>query len=121
MPFEESFFEVLRALQHNPNINQRALATRLGMSLGKTNYCLKALISKGLVKVQNFRNSDNKTAYAYLLTSAGIAEKAALTTHFLKAKISEYEALNSEIQQLKDELALEHHHAANSLRPYAQN
>jgi EPS-associated MarR family transcriptional regulator len=104
MSTEESHLQVLRLLQTNPRVNQRGLADALGISLGKTNYCLKALMSKGLIKVQNFRSSDNKLAYAYLLTPAGIAEKANLTARFLKRKVSEYEALNQEIQQLKREL-----------------
>jgi EPS-associated MarR family transcriptional regulator len=104
MSTEESYLQVLRLLQTNPRVNQRGLADALGISLGKTNYCLKALMSKGLIKVQNFRSSDNKLAYAYLLTPAGIAEKANLTSRFLKRKVSEYEALNREIQQLKREL-----------------
>lgn len=104
MPTEESYLQVLRLLQRNPRVNQRGLADALGISLGKTNYCLKALMSKGLIKVQNFRNSDNKLAYAYLLTPAGIVEKANLTARFLKRKVSEYDALSSEIQQLRKEL-----------------
>lgn len=104
MSTEESYLQVLRLLQTNPRVNQRGLADALGISLGKTNYCLKALLNKGLIKVQNFRSSDNKLAYAYLLTPAGIAEKANLTARFLKRKVSEYEALNHEIQQLRQEL-----------------
>lgn len=104
MSTEESYLHVLRLLQTNPRVNQRGLADALGISLGKTNYCLKALMSKGLIKVQNFRNSDNKLAYAYLLTPAGIVEKANLTARFLKRKVSEYEALNKEIEQLRQEL-----------------
>jgi EPS-associated MarR family transcriptional regulator len=104
MSTEESYLQVLRLLQTNPRVNQRGLADALGISLGKTNYCLKALMSKGLIKVQNFRSSDNKLAYAYLLTPAGIAEKANLTARFLKRKVSEYEALNHEIEQLRQEL-----------------
>lgn len=104
MSTEESYLQVLRLLQTSPRVNQRGLADALGISLGKTNYCLQALVSKGLIKVQNFRNSDNKLAYAYLLTPAGIAEKANLTARFLKRKVSEYEALNHEIDQLRQEL-----------------
>ena len=104
MSTEESYLQVLRLLQTNPRVNQRGVADALGISLGKTNYCLKALMSKGLIKVQNFRSSDNKLAYAYLLTPAGIAEKANLTARFLKRKVSEYEALNHEIEQLRQEL-----------------
>jgi EPS-associated MarR family transcriptional regulator len=101
---EESYLQVLRLLESNPRVNQRGLAEALGISLGKTNYCLRALMSKGLIKVQNFRNSDNKLAYAYLLTPAGITEKANLTARFLKRKVVEYELLNREIEQLRQEL-----------------
>jgi len=75
----------------------------MGMSLGKANYCLNALIDKGLIKVRNFRNSQNKLAYAYLLTPKGIAAKTRLTAGFLKRKIAEYEALRVEIEQLRKE------------------
>ncbi|MES2399998.1 MAG: MarR family EPS-associated transcriptional regulator [Pseudomonadota bacterium] len=104
MSADEALFEVLRVLQANPCINQRTLANTLGISLGKTNYCLKALIGKGLVKVQNFRSSNNKLAYSYLLTASGIAEKANLTARFLKRKVVEYETLSREIEQLRNEL-----------------
>jgi EPS-associated MarR family transcriptional regulator len=104
MSTEESYLQVLRLLQTNPRVNQRGLADALGISLGKTNYCLKALMSKGLIKVQNFRSSDNKLAYAYLLTPSGVAEKSKLTTEFLKRKLAEYEALQTEIEQLKTEI-----------------
>ena len=76
----------------------------MGISLGKTNYCLKALMSKGLIKVQNFRSSDNKLAYAYLLTPSGMTEKSKLTAEFLKRKLAEYESLQAEIEQLKTEI-----------------
>lgn len=85
-------------------MNQRDLADALGISLGKTNYCIKALVEKGLIKVQNFRNSQNKLAYAYLLTPLGIAEKAHLTARFLRRKLAEYESLNREIELLKREV-----------------
>ena len=104
MSTEESYLQVLRLLQTNPRVNQRSLADALGISLGKTNYCLKALMSKGLIKVQNFRSSDNKLAYAYLLTPSGVAEKSKLTTEFLKRKLAEYESLQAEIEQLKTEI-----------------
>lgn len=85
-------------------MNQRDLADSLGVSLGKVNYCIKALIDKGLIKIQNFRSSNNKLAYAYLLTPLGITEKANLTGRFLKYKLAEYERLNAEIQLLKREI-----------------
>ena len=104
MSTEESHLQVLRLLQTNPRVNQRGLADALGISLGKTNYCLKALMSKGLIKVQNFRSSDNKLAYAYLLTPSGMTEKSKLTAEFLKRKLAEYESLQAEIEQLKTEI-----------------
>ena len=84
-------------------MNQRDLSKALGVSLGKTNYCIKALLNKGLIKMQNFRNSQNKLAYAYLLTPAGIEEKARITVGFLKHKMQEYEQLRLEIEALKRE------------------
>ncbi len=94
---------MLRLLQSNPQMNQRDLAAAAGVSLGKTNYCINALLDKGLIKVQNFKSSKRKLAYAYLLTPAGIAEKAALTQRFLKRKVEEYEVLKAEIESLQQE------------------
>lgn len=85
-------------------MNQRDLADALGVSLGKTNYCLKALLDKGFIKMQRFRKSQNKLAYAYLLTPAGIAEKAGLTVRFLARKVAEFESLTLEIEALKSEM-----------------
>ena len=90
-------------MQENPDLTQRELAEKLGMSVGGLNYCLNALIDKGLVKMQNFSNSKNKFKYVYLLTPMGIAEKVALTTRFLCRKMEEYEALKLEIQTLQAE------------------
>ena len=105
---EEIDLELLRQLESHPHLNQRGLAERLGLSLGKANYCLRALVRKGLVKIRNFRRSDNKLAYAYLLTPTGVQEKARLTVAFLKWKELEYERLQDEIARLKAEvLALE--------------
>jgi EPS-associated MarR family transcriptional regulator len=101
---EETHLRVLRLLEANPAMSQRELAEALGVSLGKTNYCLRALLDKGLIKMRNFRNSQNKAAYAYYLTPAGIRRKAGLTTRFLKLKIAEYEALNREIKLLQAEV-----------------
>ena len=100
---EESHLKALRLLEANPDMSQRELAQALGISLGKTNYCVRALLDKGLIKVQNFRHSDNKLGYAYLLTPAGIAAKAELTRSFLKIKVQEYENLKQEIKQLQRE------------------
>lgn len=85
-------------------MTQRELAQALGISLGRANYCLKALLSKGWIKIQNFRNSKHKLAYAYLLTPRGMAEKALLTRSFLKRKMSEFEELKVEIQALQKDL-----------------
>lgn len=100
---ENTHFKVLRLLEANPEMNQRELSQALGVSLGKTNYCLKALLDKGMLKVHNFQNSKHKLAYAYLLTPAGIAEKTALTSRFLQRKIHEFEQLKSEIESLQQE------------------
>ena len=101
---DETHLKVLRLLESTPNINQRQLAQALGVSLGKTNFCLNALLDKGLVKMENFRTSTRKLNYAYLLTSAGIAEKATLTARFLKRKTREYELLKAEIDLLREQV-----------------
>ena len=100
---EETHLKVLRLLEGNPRLSQREVSEALGVSLGKTNFCLKALVDKGLIKVQSFRKSQNKLAYAYLLTPSGIAEKSAITGRFLKRKMAEYEVLTREIAALKAE------------------
>ena len=100
---EESHLKVLRLLEADPGLSQRELSKALGISLGKTNYCMRALLDKGLIKMQNFRNNDSKLGYAYLLTPAGIAAKAELTRNFLKIKMQEYETLKKEIEQLERE------------------
>ena len=105
MASSETHLRVLRLLQDNPHLTQRELADALGVSLGKANYCLKALLVKGLIKMNNFSRSENKLGYAYLLTPSGVAAKARLTTEFLKIKMSEYEALKHEIDQLRREAA----------------
>lgn len=101
---EDTYFRVMRILQDNPDLTQRELAEKLGISVGGLNYCLKALIQKGLVKMKNFANSKNKFGYVYVLTPAGLAEKAALTHRFMQRKMDEYEALRVEIQDLASEL-----------------
>lgn len=102
---EENYLNVLRLVEANPHMNQRDLADALGVSLGKTNYCLKALLDKGLIKMQSFRKSERKLAYAYLLTPVGIAEKGGLTARFLERKVAEYEGLKAEIEALKFEVS----------------
>ncbi|MDO8771326.1 MAG: MarR family EPS-associated transcriptional regulator [Burkholderiaceae bacterium] len=101
---EENHLKVLRLLEANPHMNQRDLADALGVSLGKTNYCLKALLDKGFIKMQSFRKSQRKLAYAYLLTPVGIAEKAGLAARFLERKVAEYEGLKVEIEALEFEV-----------------
>jgi EPS-associated MarR family transcriptional regulator len=101
---EETHLRLLRLIQARPEISQRELAAELGVSLGKVNYCLKALIQRGWVKVHNFRNSDNKWAYVYLLTPSGIEQKLRLTAVFLKRKLAEHEALTREIERLRAEM-----------------
>ena len=106
-PHQEIHLKVLRHLENDPEITQRALAKKLGISLGKANYCLKALIDKGLVKTDNFKNSNNKGAYLYILTPKGIEEKSRITIHFLKRKINEYVELRREIDELQQEVQIE--------------
>src|SRR5690625_2562119 len=101
---DEHHLKVLRLLEANPDMSQRELAETLGVSVGKTNYCIRALVDKGLLKMKNFRNSENKLAYSYLLTPAGIKAKAELTRRFLAQRIEEYERLKEEITQLASEL-----------------
>jgi EPS-associated MarR family transcriptional regulator len=101
---EDTRFRLMGILHANPNISQREMAKALGISFGGVNYCLNALMAKGLVKVQNFSQSQNKFGYVYLLTPAGIAEKMSLTGSFLKRKMDEYEALRVEIEALQSEI-----------------
>ncbi len=101
---EDTHFRVMRILQENPDLTQRELAERVGVSVGGLNYCLKALMEKGLVKMKNFANSKNKFGYVYVLTPRGMAEKAAITHRFLQRKVEEYEALKAEIRALQSEV-----------------
>ena len=96
--------ELLKLLQNQPQMSQRDLAQAMGVSLGKANYCMRALIEKGLVKLENFRRNPDKREYAYLLTPAGLEEKTRITMSFLRRKLAEYEALEKEIEQLRSEL-----------------
>ena len=107
---DETRYRILRLLEADPQASQRRIADELEISLGRVNYCLHALMDKGLVKVNNFRNNANKRAYLYYLTPRGIEEKARVTMRFLKVKLQEYEALKIELEQLKRE-------AAGNLRP----
>ena len=103
---EETSYKVIKLIEQHPEITQREHAGELGISLGKTNYCVRALVEKGWVKANNFRNSKKKLAYAYLLTPKGMDEKAKITACFLKRKRAEYESLRAEIQNLQRELDL---------------
>ena len=93
--------DLLRKLESNPEYTQRELSQEMGVSLGKVNYCIRKLTEKGLVKITNFKHSQNKMGYAYLLTPSGIEEKSRLTFSFLKRKLIEYEVLKKEIAQLE--------------------
>jgi EPS-associated MarR family transcriptional regulator len=101
---QETHLRLLRYLEAHPQVSQRELAEHLGVSLGKANYCLKALIEKGLVKARNFSNSQNKRAYLYILTPQGMEAKARIAARFLQRKVDEYEALKSEIELLRREV-----------------
>lgn len=96
-------YQILKALEESPDASQRELAQALGFSLGKVNFCLRALIRKGLIKARNFKNSRNKWAYMYLLTPAGVEEKSRVTVQFLRQKIAEVEKLQKEIEVLRIE------------------
>ena len=100
---DEVRLALMRKLAQNPNLSQRQLAAELGVSLGKVNYCLKALIKVGWVKAGNFARSNNKAGYAYLLTPKGITEKAALTSRFIEYKQQQYDSLKKEIEELRAE------------------
>ena len=97
---------LMRAIDANPQITQRELSTSLGLSLGKINFLVRAMVGKGFIKADNFKNSKNKIAYLYCLTPKGIEEKAKITYRFLKWKVVEFEKLEQEIQQLKKEVDL---------------
>ena len=101
---EDTYFRVMGILQENPSLTQRELADKLGLSLGGLNYCLRALIDKGFVKMQNFNKAENKLKFVYLLTPRGIKEKSALTYRFLERKMQEYEVLKAEIETLKGQI-----------------
>ena len=104
---EDTRFRVLRALQDNPRLTQRELSERLGVSLGATNFVLRAFMEKGAIKIRNFRGNTRKLSYAYILTTHGLAEKASLTARFLARKQKEYESLKAEIEAVSRELEQE--------------
>ena len=101
---DETRYRLLKYLEANPDASQRALAREMGVSLGKINYCIRALLDRGWIKVQNVKNSDNKLAYKYLLTPTGIEQKARITVRFLKKRLEEYETLEQEIASLREEV-----------------
>lgn len=101
MQQNDTHYALMRLIEQQPDLSQRELAEALGVSVGKVNYCLRALIERGWIKANNFRNSQNRAGYLYLLTPEGIKQKAVLTKRFLKRKMAEYEQLKQEIQQLK--------------------
>jgi EPS-associated MarR family transcriptional regulator len=102
---EDTHFRVLRLLQENPEMSQRKLAATVGISVGGMHYVLKALINKGLVKLENFTAAEDRRRYAYVLTPKGLKEKSVITARFLKRKLTEYEALKEEIETLQNEFA----------------
>jgi len=95
----QDYFDVMRKIQKRPKTSQRDLAQQLGFSLGKLNYCVKALQQKGLIKIENFEKNPNKLNYIYVLTPKGIAEKTKLTINFMKRKMKEYEELKEELKK----------------------
>ena len=99
MKNKQDHFDVLRKIKNNPETTQRQLAKDLGFSLGKLNYCLKALKNKGLVKIENFKKNPKKINYIYILTPKGIAEKTKLTLNFMQRKIEEYDELKEELKK----------------------
>lgn len=104
MSQDDAHYKLIRLIAEQPELSQRGLAKELGISLGKANYCLRALVDKGWIKVNRFRHSQNKLGYMYLLTPEGIEQKARLTRRFLKSKMEEYERLKVEIRQLEKDV-----------------
>ena len=101
---DETHYQLLKLIEGNPQLSQRELADAMGVSLGKVNYCLRAVIERGWIKARNFTKSQNKRAYAYYLTPKGATEKAKVTARFLKRKLDEYQDLTIQIEQLKQEV-----------------
>ena len=107
LPHEEAHLRILKIVSQKPDISQRQLAVRLGISLGKTNFLIKALLEKGLIKAGNFSRAEKKLEYLYLLTPKGVGEKMRMTQAFLIRKEAEYEALRAEILALKREIKIQ--------------
>lgn len=112
-PPEAWRLQMLKLLQANPGLSQRQLAAHMGVSLGKANYCLRALMGKGWVKMDNFRRNPNKMGYVYLLTPSGIEEKARFAVRFLRHKLIEFDALKAEIERLKVESGVANGYISN--------
>ena len=106
---DEITYKLLKLIESEPHMSQREIAQKMGVSLGKANYCLKALVDKGFIKLQNFYNNKKKSAYIYILTPRGIEEKADVTYRFLQRKIKEYEDIKIEIENLRIETSLTKH------------
>lgn len=104
---DELQHKLFKVITQNPNISQRDLSKNLGISLGKANYCLKALMTKGWVKAQNFKNNKNKLSYAYLLTPSGIEQKASVTVRYLRKKMEEYDELKAAVEDLRKEISMQ--------------
>ena len=100
---DETIYKLLKTIENDPHLSQREIAQKMGVSLGKANYCLKSLLDKGFIKVRNFYKNKKKKAYIYILTPHGIEEKAQVTYRFLQRKIHEYELIKAEIESLKNE------------------
>ena len=103
---DEITYKLLKLIEAEPHLSQREIAQKMGVSLGKTNYCLKALLDKGFIKIRNFYNNKQKSAYIYFLTPQGIEEKAEVTYRFLQRKLKEYDSIKKEIESLKIETAM---------------
>lgn len=103
---DELQHRIFKIIQKSPAINQRDLSNALGISLGKVNYCIRALVEKGWVKANNFRNNKNKLSYAYILTPSGLEEKASVTLRYLKRKMLEYDTLKQAVEELKKEIQM---------------
>lgn len=104
---DELQHKLFKAIAETPQMNQRELSQNLGISLGKANYCVKALVEKGWVKAQNFKNNKNKLSYIYILTPSGIDEKASVTIRYLKRKMQEYDELKAAVEELKKEAEMQ--------------
>ena len=103
MSFNNDEFDILRKISKEPNVNQRDLAKKLGLSLGKINYCIRALKKKGLIKINNFKKNKKKFNYLYILTPKGVSEKTRITINFMKQKMKEYDELQSELKENKND------------------